>query len=140
MSCPAAFLHATRSQRHPSIHPLELGHQVPQLTVLCFCQDSSEAADGAGPWDEEVTKWWGEWSSWSTCSRSCGGGVMSRERHCLRQRWVPACILHGAPTSICPLQLLRSWNWSNRVRGDPAVPSGSPHHPVLIRHLASLSC
>ncbi|KAI1236481.1 hypothetical protein IHE44_0014729, partial [Lamprotornis superbus] len=48
--------------------------------------DSSEAADGAGAWDEEVTKWWGEWSSWSTCSRSCGGGVMSRERHCLRQR------------------------------------------------------
>ncbi|NXX86739.1 ATL2 protein, partial [Urocolius indicus] len=30
--------------------------------------------------------WWGEWSSWSTCSRSCGGGVTSRERHCLRQR------------------------------------------------------
>ncbi|OXB84289.1 UNVERIFIED_CONTAM: hypothetical protein H355_007172 [Colinus virginianus] len=49
-------------------------------------KDSSEAADGAGPWDEEITTWWGEWSSWSTCSRSCGGGVMSRERHCLRQR------------------------------------------------------
>uniref|UniRef100_A0A672TY08 ADAMTS-like protein 2 n=1 Tax=Strigops habroptila TaxID=2489341 RepID=A0A672TY08_STRHB len=47
---------------------------------------ASEAADGAGLWDEEVTKWWGEWSSWSTCSRSCGGGVMSRERHCLQQR------------------------------------------------------
>uniref|UniRef100_A0A8C3NB29 Uncharacterized protein n=1 Tax=Geospiza parvula TaxID=87175 RepID=A0A8C3NB29_GEOPR len=45
----------------------------------------SEAADGAGSWDEEVTKWWGEWSSWSTCSRSCGGGVASRERHCLTQ-------------------------------------------------------
>ncbi|NXI88708.1 ATL2 protein, partial [Rhipidura dahli] len=30
--------------------------------------------------------WWGEWSSWSTCSRSCGGGVTSRERHCLQQR------------------------------------------------------
>ncbi|XP_010177000.1 PREDICTED: ADAMTS-like protein 2, partial [Mesitornis unicolor] len=60
--------------------------------------DSSEAAGGAGPWDEEVTKWWGEWSSWSTCSRSCGGGVMSRERHCLRQR------LHmpqGTNSTVC---------------------------------------
>uniref|UniRef100_A0A8C3NB76 Uncharacterized protein n=1 Tax=Geospiza parvula TaxID=87175 RepID=A0A8C3NB76_GEOPR len=47
---------------------------------------ATHAADGAGSWDEEVTKWWGEWSSWSTCSRSCGGGVASRERHCLTQR------------------------------------------------------
>uniref|UniRef100_A0A8B9QB90 PLAC domain-containing protein n=1 Tax=Apteryx owenii TaxID=8824 RepID=A0A8B9QB90_APTOW len=56
------------------------------LSKIWFC---GCAADGAGPWDEEVTKWWGEWSSWSTCSRSCGGGVMSRERHCLRQRSCP---------------------------------------------------
>lgn len=69
----------------PSL-PRVVRNQVLQLTMLCFCQDSSEVADGAGPWDEEVTKWWGEWSSWSTCSRSCGGGVMSRERHCLQQR------------------------------------------------------
>uniref|UniRef100_A0A8C3GRC9 PLAC domain-containing protein n=1 Tax=Cairina moschata TaxID=8855 RepID=A0A8C3GRC9_CAIMO len=57
-----------------------------------------EAADGAGPWDEEVTKWWGEWSSWSTCSRSCGGGVMSQERHCLRQRYVCP---HSTPCTMC---------------------------------------
>uniref|UniRef100_A0A803V1Z4 PLAC domain-containing protein n=1 Tax=Ficedula albicollis TaxID=59894 RepID=A0A803V1Z4_FICAL len=56
-----------------------------------------EAADGAGAWDEEVTKWWGEWSSWSTCSRSCGGGVMSRERHCLRQRRMP----QGTNSTMC---------------------------------------
>nr|XP_025042381.1 ADAMTS-like protein 2 isoform X5 [Pelodiscus sinensis] len=49
-------------------------------------KDSSEAAEGAGPSEEEVTRWWGEWNSWSTCSRTCGGGVTSRERHCLRQR------------------------------------------------------
>ncbi|KAM3865652.1 ADAMTS-like protein 2 [Diretmus argenteus] len=34
----------------------------------------------------EVFQWWGEWSSWSSCSRSCGGGVRSQERHCLIQR------------------------------------------------------
>ncbi|XP_041847264.1 ADAMTS-like protein 2 isoform X2 [Melanotaenia boesemani] len=35
---------------------------------------------------KEVFQWWGEWSSWSSCSRSCGGGVRSHERHCLIQR------------------------------------------------------
>ncbi|NWW99165.1 ATL2 protein, partial [Caloenas nicobarica] len=42
--------------------------------------------------------WWGEWSSWSTCSRSCGGGVMSRERHCLRQRLQMA---QGMNSTMC---------------------------------------
>ncbi|KFV80088.1 ADAMTS-like 2, partial [Struthio camelus australis] len=42
--------------------------------------------------------WWGEWSSWSTCSRSCGGGVMSRERHCLRQRLQ---MPHGTNSTMC---------------------------------------
>uniref|UniRef100_H2LL86 Uncharacterized protein n=1 Tax=Oryzias latipes TaxID=8090 RepID=H2LL86_ORYLA len=35
---------------------------------------------------EDVFQWWGEWSNWSSCSRSCGGGVRSQERHCLIQR------------------------------------------------------
>lgn len=26
---------------------------------------------------------WGRWHSWTTCSRSCGGGVMSQRRECL---------------------------------------------------------
>ncbi|XP_036983721.2 ADAMTS-like protein 2 [Artibeus jamaicensis] len=30
--------------------------------------------------------WWGEWTKWTACSRSCGPGVMSQERHCLQQR------------------------------------------------------
>uniref|UniRef100_A0A3P9Q2G7 ADAMTS like 2 n=1 Tax=Poecilia reticulata TaxID=8081 RepID=A0A3P9Q2G7_POERE len=32
--------------------------------------------------------WWGEWAKWTACTRTCGGGVMSQERHCLKQRSV----------------------------------------------------
>uniref|UniRef100_A0A8C7JMY9 Si:ch211-267e7.3 n=1 Tax=Oncorhynchus kisutch TaxID=8019 RepID=A0A8C7JMY9_ONCKI len=39
----------------------------------------------SGRQPDEVAQWWGEWSSWSTCSRTCGGGVRSQERHCLQQ-------------------------------------------------------
>ncbi|XP_019740201.1 ADAMTS-like protein 2 isoform X2 [Hippocampus comes] len=30
--------------------------------------------------------WWGEWAKWTACTRTCGGGVKSQERHCLKQR------------------------------------------------------
>ncbi|XP_069039370.1 ADAMTS-like protein 2 [Lepisosteus oculatus] len=37
--------------------------------------------------DSEVTAyWWGEWAKWTACTRTCGGGVKSQERHCLKQR------------------------------------------------------
>ncbi|KAL0979609.1 hypothetical protein UPYG_G00187240 [Umbra pygmaea] len=35
---------------------------------------------------ESTTYWWGEWAKWTACTRTCGGGVMSQERHCLKQR------------------------------------------------------
>ncbi|XP_072547105.1 ADAMTS-like protein 2 [Salminus brasiliensis] len=47
-------------------------------------KDSSEGRSELQP--DEVAQWWGEWSSWSTCSWTCGGGVRSQERHCLQQR------------------------------------------------------
>nr|XP_046263593.1 ADAMTS-like protein 2 isoform X3 [Scatophagus argus] len=47
---------------------------------------------------EEVFQWWGEWSSWSSCSRSCGGGVRSQERHCLIQR---LSTTHNVNSSYC---------------------------------------
>ncbi|XP_066482093.1 ADAMTS-like protein 2 [Tiliqua scincoides] len=87
----------------------------PSLLLLLACalraKDSSEAAEGT--WNEEITKWWGEWSSWSTCSRTCGGGVMSRERHCLQQRLQGVsrrtnstmCVGHSKHYQLCQQQL-----------------------------------
>ncbi|XP_047444458.1 ADAMTS-like protein 2 isoform X2 [Mugil cephalus] len=60
---------------------------------------------------DEVFQWWGEWSSWSSCSRSCGGGVRSQERHCLIQRLsatqnVNSSYCVGSPKQyqLCPNQ------------------------------------
>ncbi|KAM6948265.1 ADAMTS-like protein 2 [Aplochiton taeniatus] len=74
---------------------------------VLLCQDSSEESQGLqrrggltltqSP--GEMAWWWGEWSSWSTCSRSCGGGVRSQERHCLQRRRSSAN--HNITSSLC---------------------------------------
>uniref|UniRef100_A0A671PI59 ADAMTS-like protein 2 n=1 Tax=Sinocyclocheilus anshuiensis TaxID=1608454 RepID=A0A671PI59_9TELE len=58
-----------------------------EALCICLCQDSSEGREDFQRQPDEVAQWWGEWSSWSTCSRTCGGGVRSQERHCLQQRY-----------------------------------------------------
>jgi hypothetical protein len=32
-----------------------------------------------------IKKSWGKWTSWSSCSRSCGEGVMSQRRECMEK-------------------------------------------------------
>ncbi|KAI3374490.1 hypothetical protein L3Q82_006310 [Scortum barcoo] len=63
------------------------------------------------PGKEEVFQWWGEWSSWSSCSRSCGGGVRTQERHCLIQRLAATqninssyCVGSPKQYQLCPNQ------------------------------------
>lgn len=76
----------------------------PSLSVS-LGQDSREGTEELHP--DEVAQWWGEWSSWSTCSWTCGGGVRSQERHCLQQR---LDVQQNTLTlvSMCPHSLLKS--------------------------------
>uniref|UniRef100_A0A8C9UPG7 ADAMTS like 2 n=1 Tax=Spermophilus dauricus TaxID=99837 RepID=A0A8C9UPG7_SPEDA len=57
------------------------------LAVVSGGAASTEASDNSLEGGADATTyWWGEWTKWTACSRSCGGGVMSQERHCLQQR------------------------------------------------------
>ncbi|XP_041955841.1 ADAMTS-like protein 2 [Alosa sapidissima] len=49
-------------------------------------QEEGVASNSLEDEQEVTTYWWGEWAKWTACTRTCGGGVMSQERHCLKQR------------------------------------------------------
>lgn len=48
--------------------------------------DNSPTSNSLEGGADATAYWWGEWTKWTACSRSCGGGVTSQERHCLQQR------------------------------------------------------
>lgn len=59
---------------------------------VCFFQEDVVASNSLEEELEVTTYWWGEWAKWTACTRTCGGGVMTQERHCLRQRSVDAVV------------------------------------------------
>ncbi|KAK2491091.1 hypothetical protein MC885_016016 [Smutsia gigantea] len=48
--------------------------------------DNSPTSNSLEGGTDATAYWWGEWTKWTACSRSCGVGIMSQERHCLQQR------------------------------------------------------
>ncbi|XP_052504603.1 ADAMTS-like protein 2 isoform X2 [Budorcas taxicolor] len=48
--------------------------------------DNSPTSNSLEVGPDATAYWWGEWTKWTACSRSCGVGVTSQERHCLQQR------------------------------------------------------
>ncbi|XP_049751961.1 ADAMTS-like protein 2 isoform X2 [Elephas maximus indicus] len=48
--------------------------------------DNSPTSNSLEGGTDATAYWWGEWTKWTACSRSCGDGVMSQDRHCLQQR------------------------------------------------------
>ncbi|XP_071621905.1 ADAMTS-like protein 2 isoform X3 [Heliangelus exortis] len=54
--------------------------------ALVIAQDLAQTSNSLEEGADVTAYWWGEWTKWTACTRTCGGGVKSQERHCLRQR------------------------------------------------------
>lgn len=64
-------------------------------SVGTFTQDNSPTSNSLEGGTDATAYWWGEWTKWTACSRSCGAGVTSQERHCLQQRCGPGAAGDG---------------------------------------------
>ncbi|NWV84930.1 ATL2 protein, partial [Dasyornis broadbenti] len=54
--------------------------------VIAQASDLTQTSNSLEEGSDVTAYWWGEWTKWTACTRTCGGGVKSQERHCLRQR------------------------------------------------------
>ncbi|XP_070795834.1 papilin [Pituophis catenifer annectens] len=70
------------------------------LVALAAMSPSTLAARKA----KRQNDFWGSWGEWSECSRSCGGGISLRQRHCYSRR------TDGGSSCIGPAQSYRSCN------------------------------
>ncbi|XP_076324737.1 semaphorin-5A-like isoform X2 [Tachypleus tridentatus] len=99
----------------PSEDLFRIGHM---KTEERFCiYDTKTCFDPAYINTDDSSAEWLEWSAWSVCSRSCGGGVQVRERNCSNPRTnknVLACEGDEHMERSCNLQKCRDeWEeWS----------------------------
>ncbi|NXY37630.1 ATL2 protein, partial [Pomatorhinus ruficollis] len=59
---------------------------VGNVVFIIAQQDLTQTSNSLEEGSDVTAYWWGEWTKWTACTRTCGGGVKSQERHCLRQR------------------------------------------------------
>ncbi|XP_067826123.1 LOW QUALITY PROTEIN: ADAMTS-like protein 2 [Heptranchias perlo] len=55
---------------------------VAALALHQVAQTSNSLEEGL----DNTAYWWGEWAKWTGCTRTCGGGIKTQERYCLKQR------------------------------------------------------
>ncbi|XP_060055334.1 ADAMTS-like protein 2 isoform X2 [Erinaceus europaeus] len=100
--------------------------------------------------------WWGEWTKWTACSRSCGAGVTSQERHCLQQRRTSVsgtgnrtCVGTSKRYQLCSLQECpangRSFREEQCISFNSHVYNGRTHqwkplYPDDYVHISSKPC
>ncbi|XP_009579408.1 PREDICTED: ADAMTS-like protein 2, partial [Fulmarus glacialis] len=72
---------SVRSQLKGTLALLLVGN-----VAFVIAQDLTQTSNSLEEGADVTAYWWGEWTKWTACTRTCGGGVKSQERHCLRQR------------------------------------------------------
>lgn len=79
-------------------------------------QDNSPTSNSLEVGPDATAYWWGEWTKWTACSRSCGAGVTSQERHCLQQRKTSVtgagnrtCTGTSKRYQLCRVQVRPTW-------------------------------
>ncbi|XP_074465480.1 ADAMTS-like protein 2 isoform X12 [Larus michahellis] len=72
---------SARSQLKGTLALLLVGN-----VAFVIAQDLAQTSNSLEEGADVTAYWWGEWTKWTACTRTCGGGVKSQERHCLRQR------------------------------------------------------
>ncbi|KAM6047152.1 ADAMTS-like protein 2 isoform 8-T9 [Theristicus caerulescens] len=72
---------SARSQLRGTLALLLVGN-----VAFVIAQDLTQTSNSLEEGADVTAYWWGEWTKWTACTRTCGGGVKSQERHCLRQR------------------------------------------------------
>ncbi|XP_075628276.1 ADAMTS-like protein 2 isoform X13 [Balearica regulorum gibbericeps] len=72
---------SARSQLRGTLALLLVGN-----VAFVIAQDLAQTSNSLEEGADVTAYWWGEWTKWTACTRTCGGGVKSQERHCLRQR------------------------------------------------------
>uniref|UniRef100_A0A4W5MXY1 ADAMTS like 2 n=1 Tax=Hucho hucho TaxID=62062 RepID=A0A4W5MXY1_9TELE len=100
---------------------------------------------------ESTTYWWGEWAKWTACTRTCGGGVMSQERHCLKQRSVHnmtctgtskkylLCNTKDCPSSGRSFREEQCWSFNSQVYNGRNY-HWKPLYPDDYVHISSNPC
>ncbi|NWW47688.1 ATL2 protein, partial [Pedionomus torquatus] len=78
----SSFSISEQSQLKGTLALLLVGNVAFVIAQQDLAQTSNSLEEGA----DVTAYWWGEWTKWTACTRTCGGGVKSQERHCLRQR------------------------------------------------------
>uniref|UniRef100_UPI00193A61B8 uncharacterized protein LOC120335429 n=1 Tax=Styela clava TaxID=7725 RepID=UPI00193A61B8 len=73
------------------------------------CEGSATDSGICGS-EDNACPFWELWSSWSSCSVSCGGGRQSRSRNCVNgYRGVPGCEGPDSQTLACNQEVCGSW-------------------------------